>query len=107
VILSLLYSLSPVYVVVGVGSFPIEFKENAEWEFYELGWVWKVDSGSLPDSDTPTGIVLGLGAKFGGKSPFLNLEAGYVVGTKAKLVYWNTEVDLRGLQVSLLAGFKF
>lgn len=107
VILSLLYSLSPAYVGLGLGSFPTEVKNDWEWEDYFLGFVVDSGSDSGSDSDTPTGLVLLGGFEFGGESPFLDLEARYVVGTKAKLNNWGTEVDLSGLQLSLLAGFKF
>ena len=107
VIFSVLYSLSPAYVGVGLGSFPTKLKNDWEWEDYFLGFVVDSSSGSFSDSDTPTGFVLLGGFEFGGESPFLDLEARYVVGTKAKLEDWHTEVDLSGLQLSLLAGFKF
>jgi len=97
VILSLLYGFSPFYVGAGVGSFSTE-----------LRWGYLVDSTAItmPDSDSPTGLVLLAGYGFGGEPIFLNVEARYVVGTKAKLEDAGTEVDLSGLQLSLLAGLK-
>ena len=107
VILSLIYELSPAYIGAGVGSFPTKIKFDWEWEEYWEGFLVDSDSGSESDSDSPTGFVLLAGFGFGGEPVFLNLEARYVVGTKAKLEDWDTEVDLSGLQLSLLAGFKF
>jgi len=107
VILSLLYGFSPFYIGAGVGSFSTKLKVTSEWEEYFVGFL--VDSGSWSesDSDSPTGLVLLAGYGFGGEPVFLNLEARYVVGTKAKLEDFDTEVDLTGLQLSLLGGFKF
>ncbi len=97
VILSLLYGFSPFYVGAGVGSFSTE-----------LQWGVLEDSvfTSVSDSDSPTGLVLLAGYGFGGEPIFLNLEARYVVGTKAKLEDAGTEVDLSGVQLSLLVGLK-
>ena len=97
VILSLLYGFSPFYVGAGVGSFSTE-----------LQWGVLEDSvfTSVSDSDSPTGLVLLAGYGFGGEPIFLNLEARYVVGTKAKLEDAGTEVDLSGAQLSLLVGLK-
>jgi len=97
VILSLLYGFSPFYVGAGVGSFPTK-----------LNYGYLVDSTAITDSDSdsPTGLVLLAGYGFGGEPIFLNLEARYVVGTKAKLEDAGTEVDLSGLQLSLLVGLK-
>ena len=96
-LLSLTYGFSPFYVGAGVGSFSTE-----------LDYGFLVDSTlvTLSDSDSPTGLVLLAGFEFGGEPIFLNLEARYVVGTKAKLEDADTEVDLSGLQLSLLAGLK-
>lgn len=95
--LSLTYSLSPAYIGAGVGLFSTKLKSTYS------------ESESDSDSDSPTGFVLLAGFEFGGESPFLGLEARYVVGTKAKLEDpdFDTEVDLSGAQLSLLAGFKF
>ncbi|GAH64100.1 unnamed protein product, partial [marine sediment metagenome] len=83
VILSLLYEFSPFYIGAGVGSFSTKLKVTSEWEEYFVGFL--VDSGSWSesDSDSPTGLVLLAGYGFGGEPVFLNLEARYVVGTKA------------------------
>ena len=107
VILSLLYEFSPFYIGAGVGSFSTKLKVTSEWEEYFVGFL--VDSGSWSesDSDSPTGLVLLAGYGFGGEPVFLNLEARYVVGTKAKLEDLDTEVDLSGLQLCLLGGFRF
>jgi len=106
-ILSLLYGLSPAYIGAGVGSFSTKLTGDQEWENYVLTFVVSSGSASLSDSDTPTGLVLLGGFRFGDEPVFLNLEARYVVGTKAKLEDWPTEVDLSGLQLTLLGGFKF
>ncbi len=97
VILSLLYGFSPFYVGAGVGSFSTKLK-----------WGLLVDSTAITiaDSDSPTGLVLLAGYGFGGEPIFLNLEARYVVGTKAKMEDAGTEVDLSGVQLSLLVGLK-
>ena len=96
--LALTYGFSPFYVGAGVGSFPTE-----------LQWGFLVDSVfiSVSDSNSPTGFILLGGFRFG-EPIFLNLEARYIVGTKAKLEPdgWDTEVDLSGPQLSLLAGLK-
>jgi len=107
VILSLIYELSPAYIGAGVGSFSTKLKGTGEWEEYWEGFLWDTDSWEDSDSDTPTGLVLLAGFGFGGEPVFLNLEARYIVGTKAKLEDLDTEVDLSGLQLSLLGGFKF
>jgi len=107
VILSLLYGFSPFYIGAGVGSFSTKLKFTSEWEEYFEGFLVDSDSWSDSDDDSPTGFVLLAGFEFGGDSPFLDVEARYVVGTKAKLEDIETEVDLSGLQLSLLGGFKF
>jgi len=96
-LLSLTYGFSPFYVGAGVGSFSTE---------YQYGVLIDTTLISESDSDSPTGLVLLAGFGFGGEPIFLNLEARYVVGTKAKLEDADTEVDLSGLQLSLLAGLK-
>lgn len=93
--LSVIYGLSPAYIGAGVGLFSTKLKGTYS------------ESESDSDSDSPTGLVLLGGFGFGDKPIFLNLEARYVVGTKAKLEDLDTEVDLSGAQLSLLAGFKF
>ena len=107
VILSLLYGFSPFYIGAGVGSFSTKVKSTWTFEEYFLGVLVDSESDSESDKDSPTGLVLLAGYGFGGEPVFLNLEARYVVGTKAKLEDFETEVDLTGLQLSLLGGFKF
>jgi len=107
VVLSGIYKFSPFYIGAGVGSFSTKAKATWTYEEYFLGVLVDSESESESDSDSPTGFVLLAGYGFGGESPFLNLEARYVVGTKAKLKDIETEVDLSGLQLSLLGGFKF
>ena len=89
-----------------MGSFPTKFRSTWTTKTYLNALLADTDSGSHFDSDSPTGFVLLAGLRFGGKPAFLNLEARYIVGTKAKIKDWDTEVDLSGPQVSLLAGFK-
>ena len=107
VILSLLYELSPAYIGAGIGSFYSKLNRDSEWEEYTFGILWDTGSGSFSDSDSPTGLVLLGGFRFGAEPVFLNLEARYIVGTKAKLEDWPTEIDLSGLQLCLLGGFRF
>jgi len=107
VILSLLYGFSPFYIGAGVGSFSTKVKSTWTFEEYYDGILEDSESDSASDNDSPTGLVLLAGYGFGGEPVFLNLEARYVVGTKAKLEDFETEVDLSGLQLSLLGGFKF
>ncbi len=108
-IFSLIYGFSPAYIGAGVGSFPTEVKFTGTLERYYEGSFDSSESISESDSDSPTGLVLLAGFGFGGEPIFLNLEARYIVGTKAKLEDpdFDTEVDLSGLQLGLLAGFKF
>jgi hypothetical protein len=106
VILSLLYGLSPAYIGAGIGSFYSKYNSDREWEDYVLGFLVDAGSGSFSDSDSPTGFVLLGGFRFGNRPVFLNLEARYVVSTKAKLEDTPTEIDLSGLQLSLLLGIK-
>ena len=96
-LLSVTYGFSPFYVGAGVGSFPTKFNYG-----YVVGSTVISDS----DSDSPTGFVLLAGFELANKPIFLNIEARYVVGTKAKLEDAGTEVDLSGAQVSLLVGLK-
>ena len=99
VIVSLIYGLAPAYIGAGVGLFPTKFR-----------YGYLVDSVlvTTSDSDSPTGFILLGGFGFGSPPIFLNLEARYVVGTKAKLEKpgGGTEVDLTGLQLCLLVGLK-
>ena len=99
VMISLIYGLSPAYIGAGVGSFSTKF---------QYGYL--VDSVLITtsDSDSPTGLVLLGGVGLGSPPIFFNLEARYIVGTKAELEKpgGGTEVDLSGLQLCLLAGLK-
>lgn len=108
VILSLLYGFSPFHIGAGVGSFSTKVKNTWEWGDSLGGFLVNSGSGAFSDSDSPIGVVLLAGLGFERDPVFLNLEARYVVGTKAKLELgeWHTEVDLSGLQVSLIARFK-
>ena len=96
-LLALTYGFSPFYVGAGVGSFSTKYQYDLLVDTLDI---------SESDSDTPTGLILLAGFGFGDEPIFLNLEARYVVGTKAKLEDADTEVDLSGLQVSVLAGLK-
>ncbi len=120
VILSGIYKFSFFYIGAGLGLFSTEVKEVATADsYYESASVSDSHARSVPCdihpgdtfsrsvSDSPIGILVLGGFELGGKSPFLSLEARYVVGTKAKLEDLDTEVDLSGLQFSLVAGFKF
>ncbi len=108
-ILFLTYGFSPFYIGAGVGSFSTKAEFTNVYEEYYDGSLDYRESESDSDSDSPTGLVLLAGFEFGGESLFLDLEARYVVGTKAKMEDpdFDTEVDLSGAQLSLLAGFKF
>lgn len=109
VILSLIYEFSPAYIGAGVGSFSTRIETTRAWEEY---WDWVLGdwgSESVSDEDSSIGLVLLGGLSFGGKPIFLNLEARYITGTKIKLEVmsgWDTEVDLSGLQLSLLVGIR-
>lgn len=112
VILSLTYGFSPAYIGAGIGSFATKVKGTWTYEEYYDGSLIYSDSGTGSESDSPTGFILLAGLRFGGGSPFLNLEARYIVGTKAKFGEDAepediVEADLSGLQLSLLGGFKF
>jgi len=108
VILSGTYKFSPFYIGAGVGSFPTKFiYTHTKYTHTSQGLV-DTSSAIGSVSDGPTGLVLIAGFNFGDKPNFLNLEARYIVNAKAKLeLDWlNTKVDLSGLQLSLLVGFK-
>ena len=112
IVLSGIYKFPPFYIGTGVGSFSTKLQWTGEYDEYKNRLWTDRYSLSESDNDSSTGLVLLAGFSFGGKPVFLNLEARYVVGTKAKLEVawwdtWDTEVDLSGLQFSLLAGFKF
>jgi len=103
VILSGTYKFSPFYIGAGVGSFPTTFIYTHTPEGLDYS---SSESGS--DNDGSTGLVLLAGFELGDKPIFLNLEVRYIIGAKTKLeVGWvDTEVDLSGLQLSILVGFK-
>ena len=96
-LLSATYGFSPFYVGAGVGS----FATKVDFDIHVGPFVMP-----LSDSDSPTGFVLLAGYRLANKPIFLNVEARYVVGTKAKLEDAGTEVDLSGVQGSLLVGLK-
>ena len=114
VIISGIYKFPPFYVGAGVGSL---FSKNhwvGGYDEYLNGSL--MDSYSWPksgksDTNSPTGLVVLAGFSFVDKPISLSLEARYVMLAKAKLQVnchtWDTEVDLSGLQLSLLAGVKF
>jgi hypothetical protein len=103
------YKFSPFYIGAGVGSFPIIFMYTHTKYLYTSQGLVDISSVIGSVNDGAAGLVLMAGLKFGNKPTSLNLEARYVVDTKAKLeLDWvDTEVDLSGLQLSLLLGFKF
>jgi len=113
VIVSGIYKFSPFYVGAGVGSFSSKLQWT--WEYNEyLNGFWMdsySDSGGNSDTSSPGGLVVLAGFSFGDKPVSLNLEARYVMLAKGKLEInchtWDTEADLSGLQLSLLAGVTF
>jgi hypothetical protein len=112
VIFSGIYKLSPFYVGAGVGSFSTKLQWVGEYDEYLNGSRWNSYSLGMSDRDSPAGLVFLAGFSFGGKLVSLNLEASYVMLAKAKLKVdwwdtWDTEVDLGGLQLGLLAGVTF
>jgi len=112
VIISGIYKFPPFYVGAGVGSFFSKLQWVGEYDEYLNGSLWDSYSLGMSDTDGPIGLVILAGFTFGGRPVSLNLEARYVMLAKAKLKmeYWDTwdsEVDLSGLQLSLLAGVKF
>lgn len=106
-LLCLTYGLSPFYLGAGVGSFSTEAEDTFTYELYHDGSLVDSEFDTRSDSDRPSGLMLLVGFRFGTKPTFLNLELRYVVNTKAKLEDVETEVDLSGLQFSLLGGLKF
>lgn len=106
-LLSLTYRFSPFYLGAGVGSFSTEAEGTFRYEKYYGGSLVDSEFNTDSDSDSPSGLVLLVGFRLGATPTFLNLELRYVVDTKAKLEDVETEVDLSGLQFSLLGGFKF
>ena len=112
VIISGIYKFSPFYVGAGVGSFLSKLQWVGEYDEHLNGSLWDSYSLGMSDTDSPVGLVVLAGFSFGGRRVSLNLEARYVMLAKAKLEVdfwdtWDTEVDLSGLQLSLLAGVKF
>jgi len=112
VIVSGIYKFSPFYVGIGVGSFITKLRYVGEYDEYKNEFLFDSYSLTESDSDIPAGLVLLAGFSFKHKPVSLNLEARYVMDTKAKLKVrwwdtWDTEVDLGGLQLSLLAGVTF
>ena len=111
VIFSGIYKFSPFYVGVGVGSFSSKQQWVQQYDGYLNGFL--IDSYSWGKSDTasPGGLVVLAGFIFKGKPVSLNLEARYVMLAKGKLEVnchtWDTEADLSGLQLTLLAGVTF
>lgn len=111
VVLSGTYKFSPFYIGAGVGSFHINFIYTHTYKDYQLGDLVNTDSESGSDNNSSASFVLLAGFEFGDRPIFFNLEARYIVDTKGKLeLGWlntETEVDLCGWQVNLLAGFNF
>jgi hypothetical protein len=112
VIISGIYKFPPFYVGAGVGSFLSKLQWVGEYDEYLNGSLWHSYSLGTSDTDSPVGLVVLAGFRFGGRLVSFNLEARYVMVAKAKLEVdywdtWDTEVDLSGLQLSLLAGVKF
>ena len=112
VIISGIYKFPPFHVGAGVGSFPTKLQWVGEYDEYLNGSLWDSYSLGMSNSDSPVGLVLLAGFSFGNRLVSLNLEARYVMLAKANLEVdwwdtWDTEVDLSGLQLSLLAGVAF
>jgi len=106
-----IYKFSPFYVGAGVGSFSSKQQWVQEYNGYLNGFWMDSYSWSKSDTDSPGGLVVLAGFSFGYKPVSLNLEARYVMLAKGKLEInchtWDTEADLSGLQLSLLAGVTF
>ena len=112
VIFSGIYKFSPFYMGAGVGSFSTKLQWVGEYDEYLNGSLWDSYSLGMSDIDSPPGLVLLAGFTLVDKPVSLNLEARYVMLANAKLEVdwwetWDTEVDLSGLQLSLLAGVTF
>jgi len=112
VIFSGIYKFPRFYVGIGVGSFSSKLQWVGEYDEYLNGSLSDSYTLGMSDRDSPAGLVLLAGFSFKHKPVSLNLEARYVMDTKAKLEVdwwdtWDTEVDLSGLQLSLLAGVTF
>ncbi len=112
VIVSAIYKFPPFYVGVGAGSFSSKLQWVGEYDEYRNGSFWNSYSLGMSDRDSPGGLVVLVGFSIKDKPVSLNLEARYVMLAKAKFEMewwdtWDTEADLSGLQLSLLAGVKF
>ena len=113
VILSGIYKFSALYIGVGIGSFSTKLQLVGEYDEYLNGSLSDSYSLGMTDRDSPAGLVLLAGFGSRGKGVSLNLEARYVMSPKAKLEvdYWDTtldtEADLSGLQLGVLAGVTF
>jgi len=112
VIFSGIYKFSPLYIGIGIGSFSTKLQWVGEYDEYLNGSLFDSYSSGMTDRDSPAGVVLLAGFGSRGKRVSLNLEARYVTRAKAKLEVdwwetWDTEADLSGLQLSLLAGITF
>jgi len=112
VIFSGIYKFSPFYAGIGVGSFSSKLQWVGEYDEYKNGSLSDSYSLGMSDRDSPAGLVLLAGFSFKHKPVSLNFEARYVMDTKAKFEVdwwdtWDTEADLSGLQLSLLAGVTF
>ncbi len=111
VIVSGIYKFPPFYVGAGVGSFSSKLQWVGEYDEYLNGSWMGSYSRSKYDTDSPVGLVVLAGFSLGNKAVSLNLEARYVMLAKGKLRVnchtWDTELDLSGLQLSLLAGVTF
>jgi len=110
-IVSGIYKFSLFHVGAGVGSFSSKLHWVGGYDRYFNGSWMDSHSHSESDRDSSVGLVVLAGFSFGNKPVSLNLEARYVMLAKSKLEVncpnWDTEVDLSGLQLSLLAGVKF
>jgi len=111
VIFSGIYKFPPFYVGVGVGSFSIKQQWVQEYNGYLNGFWMDSNSWGKSGTDSPGGLVVLAGFSFEYKPVSLNLEARYVMLAKGKLEIschtWDTEADLSGLQLSVLAGVTF
>lgn len=112
VVISGIYKFRRFYVGGGFASFCTEIEWKGEYDEYLNGSHVASYSLQYSDRDNPIGPVLLMGFSFGGSPFFCNLEAQYILDTKAKLKldWWrtyDTEVDLSGLQLSLQVGVSF
>jgi hypothetical protein len=106
-----IYKFSPFYVGAGVGLFSSRQQWVQEYNGYLNGFWTDSYSWGKSDTDNPGGLVVLAGFSFGYKPVSLNLEARYVMLAKGKLEInchtWDTEADLSGLQLTVLAGVTF